>query len=46
MKKKAHSRDDDTKICIENDLKFDIITIETKKAPNRCAKLSTDKALF
>lgn len=46
MIKKAHFRDVDTKICIENGLKFDIITIETKKAPNRCAKLSTDKALF
>ncbi|HEM3941733.1 TPA: hypothetical protein U1V53_001528 [Streptococcus suis] len=44
--KKAHFRDAYAKICIENDLKFDIITIETKKAPNRCAKLSTDKALF
>lgn len=31
MIKKAHFRDADTKICIENDLKFDIITIETKK---------------
>ncbi|NQJ66944.1 hypothetical protein HO547_06545 [Streptococcus suis] len=46
MKKKAQMRDSDAKICIENGLKFDIIKTETKKAPNRCAKLSTDKALF
>lgn len=31
MKKKAHFRDADTNICIENVLKFDIIKTETKK---------------
>lgn len=28
MKKKAQMRDADAKICIENDLKFDIIDIQ------------------